>query len=134
MHLLDAGFFESEIPFDIPEASLAAKPEAVFLGCLSCPERLIADEIPNPPLSFFVTSSAHTDLKSVRGVLAIINPSKTAMALIAVKLDLIELDPFSLIVNLGRSIDPNDEVDPQFVEQHKERMFRKSTVGCQSNS
>ncbi len=55
------------------------------------------------------------------------------MALIAVKLDLIELDPLSLIVNLGRSLDPNHEVDPQFVEQHKERMFGKTTVGCQSN-
>jgi hypothetical protein len=65
MHLPDAGFLETEIPFDIPEASLAAKPEAVFLGCLSCPETLIADEIPNPSLPFFVTSPAHTDLKSV---------------------------------------------------------------------
>ncbi len=55
------------------------------------------------------------------------------MAFVAVRLDLIELQPFPLILNLGRALDPNHKVHPQAVEQFKERMTKKPTVRSKSN-
>ena len=55
------------------------------------------------------------------------------MAFVAAKLDLIEIQPFPLILNLGRAFDLNQEVHPQLVEQLKERMTRKPTIRSESN-